>query len=258
MTSPLANIGVLVTRPAHQAEPFCALINEAGGTPIRFPTLEIGPPTDPTRADALLDALDDFDWAIFISPNAVNWGLERARRFGGLPPSLGIAAVGASTGRALTVAGHPPAVVPNKSFDTEALLADPALGSVAGKRILIVRGQGGRPLLGDELRERGARVDYAEVYQRRRPTTDPAPLLARWSRGEVDVAVITSLEGLDNLRAMLGADGEPLLAATPMIIVGDRMAAGLRDVGYIEGARAENASDAAMYEALLIWGSKRP
>lgn len=250
---PLAGIGVLVTRPAHQAEPFCALVREAGGEPIRFPTLEIAPASDPAPADALLGALGRFDLAIFISPNAVTWGLERAARFGGLPTGLGIAAVGAATARCLSQAGYPPQAVPEKSFDSEALLALPLLRDIDGKRVLIVRGEGGRPLLGDELHARGARIEYAEVYRRALPQADPVPLLVRWARGEVKVVTVTSLEGLENLRAMLGAAGERHLTTTPMIIAGERMAAGLREAGYTEGARAENASDAGMFEALLSW-----
>ena len=55
--APLAGIGVLVTRPQHQAERLCTLFADAGATPIRFPAITIAAPTDPTAADAVIDAM---------------------------------------------------------------------------------------------------------------------------------------------------------------------------------------------------------
>ena len=81
-------------------------------------------------------------------------------------------------------------------FDSEALLALPEMRDLAGKRVVIFRGDGGRELLGDTLIARGAIVEYAECYRRSKPTSDAAVLLRLWARDEVLGIVITSSEGL--------------------------------------------------------------
>ena len=56
MASPcdLGGRGVLVTRPAAQAETLCRLIVAANGRAIAVPSIEIAPVLDPAGATALL------------------------------------------------------------------------------------------------------------------------------------------------------------------------------------------------------------
>jgi len=174
----LNGAGVLVTRPAHQAGRLCALVEACGGHPVPFPALAILDPSDPTAARDRLRAANDFDLLLFVSANAVEraapW-LPRALR-----PALG--AVGEGTARTLRAAGLEATILPTTSADSEGLLALPALQAMRGKRVLIVRGEGGRPLLGDELRARGAEVHFAEVYRRALPEAVVAPLIGAGRR----------------------------------------------------------------------------
>jgi uroporphyrinogen-III synthase len=80
-------------------------------------------------------------------------------------------AVGPGTARALQAHGLDSIITPDGQ-DSEALLALPQLADVAGKRVVIVRGVGGRALLADTLRARGAQVDFMECYRRMRPRAD--------------------------------------------------------------------------------------
>jgi uroporphyrinogen-III synthase len=246
MESPgaLGGLGVLVTRPAHQAEDLCRLIEAAGGRAWRFPALEIRPATSPEQAQALL--VQPWDWLVFVSANAVALALELS---GGLLAGPRIAAVGQATADALAAAGHPVDLVPGGQFDSEALLASEVMHRVAGQRILIVRGEGGRPLLGETLQGRGATLAYAEVYRRGRPLVDVAPLLARWER-DVGAVVATSGEVLDNLVEMLGAAGRERLLDTPLVVVSPRMAEQARQIGFGTIETAERAQDAAIVAAL--------
>src|SRR6185295_12379471 len=98
-------------------------------------------------------------------------------------------------------------IAPQSGADSEALLAAPELADVTGKRVLIVRGEGGRALLGNMLAARGATVNYAECYRRVRPVADAAPLIADWQRGLIHAVTVSSAEGLDNLLAMTGSEG---------------------------------------------------
>ena len=76
MTKPLTGINILVTRPAHQAGNLAATIRAAGGTPVLFPVLEIRDVKDPLPLLDLIARLDEFDLAVFVSPNAVEKGLD--------------------------------------------------------------------------------------------------------------------------------------------------------------------------------------
>lgn len=252
---PLTGMRVLVTRPRHQAEHLATLIEQLGGAAIRFPAVEIAGPRDPTVLFELIDRLDEFDVAIFVSPNAVTRALEliHARR-GSLPARLAVAAVGQGSARELKRLGVESTIAPTERFDSESLLALPALNAVAGKRIVIFRGEGGRELLGATLAERGARVEYAECYRRARPEADTAALVRQWAQNGVDIVTITSVAGLKNLHAMLGESGRRLLLTTPVVVVGRRVAEACRELGFAQPALvASEASDAAIVATIEAW-----
>lgn len=245
-TCDLADKGVLVTRPKAQAEGLCRLIEAAGGRAIRMPAITIAPAADLERARQLL-ALT-WDLVIYISRNAV----EHSRPLlpdGRLPTEPQIAAVGRATAAALAAAGREPDLVPTERFDSESLLALPALRELRGARVLIVRGTGGRAILGDALIERGAELAYAEVYRRTLPIIDSAPLVARW-RQDVQLATATSGEVLDNLLTLVGPNGRKLLLATPLVVVSERTAVAARRMGFSRVQLAECATDAAIVVAL--------
>jgi uroporphyrinogen-III synthase len=251
---PLAGIRVLVTRPAAQAQRLAELIEQAGGEAIRFPALEIVPPRDMTALNRVLADIAHFDLAIFISPNAVVHGLAPRKAHGGMPPRMAIAAIGRGTAKALAEAGVGNVILPATGSDSEALLALPQLNDVAGKRIVIFRGEGGRELLGDTLRARGAEVVYAECYRRVRPATDAAPLAARLAAGGLDIVTVTSIQTLNNLHGMLDLPSRGRLRRLPIAVVGNRQAAACRALGWArEPIVAHDASDEAILAALKAW-----
>lgn len=252
--APLQGVGVLVTRPAHQAESLCELIRQQGGTAIRFPVLEIRPPAEPQRLKQFIDRLEEFDWAVFISANAVSRTLASMPGNRDWPKSVRIAVIGKRSAEELERYGLTADLAPQQKFNSEALLALPDMQQVGGRRIVIFRGNGGRELLADTLRRRGARVDYVEAYQRVRPHSDNTELLQRWRQGLVNIVSVNSAESLRNLAEMLGKAGAPLLAATPLLVVSERMLAMARDMGFQNPPLlAENATDKAVVEALLAW-----
>lgn len=227
---PLAGLGIVITRPAEQAQALAGLIREQGGRAIVFPTLEIVEPQNPAQLGHLIDRLDEFDFAIFVSPVAVNKALEAIAARRTLPPRLKLAAVGPGSARALSRHGATNVIVPPERFDSEALLALPELDTVAGLRIAIFRGEEGRGLLGDTLRARGAYVEYALCYRRMRPQTNIRPLLDLWARNEVHAFVVTSGEGLRNLYAMLDKAAQRRLVDTPVFVPHPRVATVAREL----------------------------
>jgi uroporphyrinogen-III synthase len=159
--APLAGVGVLVTRPKEQAADLVAAIDAAGGHSIVFPVIEIAP-RSPQEIETELAGRANPDIVIFISRNAVEHGLAWSG-------DGAIAAVGPATAAAIEAAARIVDIRPASGFDSESLLEEPALREVRGKTIRIIRGSGGRELLATTLRERGAEVDYLEVYARRLP-----------------------------------------------------------------------------------------
>ena len=252
----LTGIGALVTRPAGQAAALCDLIRAVGGRPIWFPALKIVPQSGDELLRERLTRLSPDDILIFISPNAVIHGLPMIGAAGGLPEGIRVAAVGRGTERALRRAGMEVAIRPVERFDSEGLLATEALQQMEGRRVIIVRGVGGRALLGDSLRERGARVEYAEVYRRVLPKADAGPLIARWGE-DVDVVIATSNAILDNLFTLLGEEGAGLLRSTPLIVVSKRGAAHARKWGVEHVVQAQGADDDALLHALGQWAATR-
>ena len=254
MTSTLTNTGVLVTRPAHQADRLMSLIEAAGGHSFLFPSVEI----QPVVSDALhqiVSNLEQFDLAIFISANAVTFGFEAiAAQHAELPVGVKLAAVGRATADALAAHGRPADIVPAEDFRSESLLAHPALHTIPDQRIVIFRGEGGRELLGDSLTARGASVSYADCYRRARPKADPTAIEQRWAAGEIDVVTATSAEGIQNLNQMLSADGKALLRAATIVVISRRIAQACQQLGLGgEIVIAQEASDGAIVAAIETW-----
>ncbi len=252
----LAGLRVLVTRPPHQSAGLVALIEKHGGTAIRFPVIEILPVQDARAARAALASLDDYARVIFISPNAVRHACALMDTAPAPETRALIAAVGESTAATLEQAGFDAVLRPAQGASSEALLALPEFDgkTVAGSRILIVRGIGGRQLLGDTLSKRGARVTYAEVYRRARPEVNGDGLARRGRNGGIDAIVITSLEGLENLFAMLGDGAAAWLKQAGYVVVSERLADYARALGIKDPPVIAARADAeALLEALLRW-----
>ncbi|MCG6943614.1 MAG: uroporphyrinogen-III synthase [Thiohalocapsa sp.] len=242
----LAGRGVLVTRPAAQADGLCRLVEAAGGRPVRFPTVDIRPPTDPAAAAARL--VEPWDCIVFISRNAVEGALALAGDALHASPAR-LAAVGRATAAAMKRAGMAPSLVPDAGFDSEALLAMPALTAIAGQRVLIVRGEGGRALLGNTLAGRGADVAYAEVYRRAAPSVDPAEQLPSWQQ-TLGFVTATSDEVLHNLLALVPAAEQPWLKDLPLAVLSARNAETARGLGFTRVAVAPQPGDDGMLAAL--------
>ena len=237
-----AGRGVVLTRPRELAQAFAKRIEARGARAIVFPTIEI----QPLPAPAALRELARFDFGGFVSPSAV----RVARNL--LPPWPSAAkavAISFGTKRELDQAGIGPVIVPQSGADSEAVLAAPELQQVSGKRVLIIRGDDGRPVLGDSLAARGAKVEYAECYRRVRPAADAAPLLAAGKRGEVHAIVALSAQALGNF---IDITQGAFSTATPFFVSHERIARHAKGRGVREVVVAATSDD-AMIERLVAY-----
>mgnify|MGYP000039620122 FL=1 len=227
----LNGVGVLITRPQHQAGYLMNKIAELGGVPWLFPVLTIADIDDKQPLLDLIARLSSFDIAVFVSPNAVDKAMPLIKQHGIWPPHLIAATVGQGSANMLKSHGIETIIVPDNGSDSEALLEMPFFQQVTGKHIVIFRGEEGRKLLGDTLSERGADVEYIACYRRSKPVADIAPLLADWRHRKIQAVVITSSEGLNNLFDMLGKTGQQLLRTTPLFTAHERIAQKARELG---------------------------
>ncbi len=247
LTLPLANLNIVITRPHEQAAGLVQRIAQQGGTPLLFPLLEIAPVADQTALRDQLARIAQFDLIIFISPNAVKYGMQA---LGEVPDDVRVAAVGQSSAQALRDSGVREIIVPTERFDSEALLE--LLHNISGWRIAILRGDGGRELLGDTLKSRGARVEYITCYQRGKASLDSAALLA----AKPDALIVTSSEALEHLWQMLGEQGRTGLAGTPLFVPHARIAELARQHGWQKVSVCASGDD-GMLAALIAWAQTK-
>jgi len=194
---------VVITRPADQAQELLAEVAALGLEVRHHPLIDIARFADDGSPQALLAKqrtldTDQYAAVIAISQNAAEAGLSWLDDYWPQHP-VGIRwyAVGPTTAECLREAGLP-VEMPVDRFDSEGVLALPSLQQVSDEKILIWRGVGGRETLASVLRERGARVDYAELYERRQIEWTPAdwdrtlkqqPLLILSSGQALDIAL---------------------------------------------------------------------
>ena len=221
MTGSLRGAGIVITRPARQAAGLAREIAALGGRPLIFPAIVILPPADTEALRAVQTELARYDIAIFVSANAVEYGIGDQAAW---PRRLSTLAPGPGTAAALTALGIEGVRIPTTTMDSEGLLALPELHDVAGKRVVIFRGESGRELLRSELEARGASVVQIACYRRAKPQSGAGGLIEAWREKRIDAVTLSSTEGLDNLWEILGNEGRGFLAAAPVFVPHPRIA----------------------------------
>jgi len=215
---PLQGVGVLVTRPRTQAIELVDAIEAAGGNAYCFPVLEIAPFEELDISNSV-SRLGTPDVVVFVSRNAVEHGIKFT---GGAL----IAAIGPATAKAVEAAGRFVDIQPAAGYDSEHLLAEEPLRDMAGKTVRIIRGTNGRELLAEELKQRGANVEYLSVYERRLPeigADTAADLEAEWRGGHINVVTVMSVQSLANLVELLPDWCAAQMKNTPLVTPSGRV-----------------------------------
>lgn len=243
---------VAVTRGKQGGDALTERLRALGAEVLDCPAIAVSPPDAAAQAaaDAVLRRLDDFDWAVFASGNAVDWTLARLASLGLGPGELSrlrLAAVGPATAERLAGGVRAPDLVPPEA--SGAALAEALAAQVRGRRVLVPRAEEGRPELVDGLRAAGAEVVAPVVYRTvPAPPESLRPLADALDRGEVDAVVFMSPSAVKSVVAALGARAG-LLGRTVVAVVGPTTAeaaaaAGLRVDVQPAAARGEALADA--------------
>jgi uroporphyrinogen-III synthase len=245
MNSPL----LWATRPVDQNAAWLAQLATLGET-ADIPLLAIVPVTsseDKQAIQSLIMNLDQFSHVIFVSQNAVEWAFSWIHNFWPqLPEGVLYYAVGAKTAQAARAHGVE-VIECGSAMNSEALLALPELSDIADQKILICRGKGGRPKLGEVLAERGARVSYCQLYERQLPA-NAAALCLQLTNDKRHIIAVFSGDTLQNLLQIMPSH---LNKQDVQIVVPAQHLANIAlAAGFSQVRVAQNASEAAMLATL--------
>ena len=248
---------VIITRPLAQGEPLAGKLRAMGIRAITFPLLEIQTLPDTRELRETLGRLSEYAMVAFVSPNAIDAAFEH---IGQWPASVIAAVVGEGSRQALAQKGLTPdntSIVSPRNLqrtDSETLLEMLDLAALAGKKILIVRAETGRELLGDRLRDAGVQVEQIAAYRRGPPANDDTrssqlkDLIA--SSGDW---VITSSEALRYLKYMtleaMGEDGWQRLLRSSLIVPHERIAQTAESLGF-QHIQLTGSGDEALIAAI--------
>lgn len=252
------SMSVLLVRAEQPNDEFVDKLIGIGAQVFRCPVMDIAPVVGGPEMQAIKSRILDFDHyqiAIFISKNAARYGLDWLYNYWPmLPDGVRYYAVGQSTAELLRE--HQLAVeTPIGRADSEGLLALPSLQTVSGEKVLIFAGKGGREVLAQTLRQRGAEVDRCELYERCGTVQHADEINHLLQQSQLDILVAHSGELLQQLFSCVAAGNRHQLQALPVLVPGQRVADMARDLGCREVLEANSALPDDMVSTILEWYS---
>jgi uroporphyrinogen-III synthase len=248
---------ILITRPLSQGEVLSALLRKQGFQVHHIPVMEIEPLSLPEQLapiEKIFSRITSYHGIIFVSVNAAEQALPWLKKYPHARTTK-ILSVGKSTADFYN-ANHvhdSKVIYPRQHMNSEGLLALNELQAdeVQGRRYLILRGSGGREVIAQGLKERGAHVDSCELYRRYLPEKNISNL--KKVLPATDLIVVSSGESLENLATMAGELSPDLLLEKTILVPGERVATIAHQLKFRHIMKALNATDAAVIEAVNQW-----
>ena len=241
---------VLITRPKAQGRELVKKLAEIDIASISQPMFDYRLNTSAAEIKAILEGRTD-PILIFVSCAAVDyvhqaWPLENW-------PHKHIIAVGTATQKSLL--SHGLSSVCPEQHNSEGLLALDELTEVKGQNIIIIRGNGGRELIAEELGARGGKITYIESYQRNWHQID-TKLPQKWKKNQINCIVITSMALLEHTLKLLGKLDSYWQDTCLWIVASERIAKQATQAGLNNVINAHGASDGAIMTAISQNGTK--
>jgi uroporphyrinogen-III synthase len=242
---------LLLTRPAEESQALAETLAQAGVFSASLPLLDIEPLPVSEENRSIIYDLAAYCAVIVVSKPAARLGLEMVDEIWPQPPMQTWFTVGAATAQILDDYGLR-VFFPEHGDDSEALLDLPQLqDAISGydPKVLIMRGEDGRELLAERLRERGVSVDYLPLYRRNLPQYPASVLPQRVAAERLNGLVVSSGQGFQHLRDLAG-DAWPSLAQMPLFVPSPRVAELAREAGALTVVDCRGASASALLAAL--------
>ena len=206
--SPLEGKRIVITRAAPQSEALAKVLAGVGAIPVVLPLLEFGEPEDFDPLDSAIAQLEQFDWMIFTSAQAVRAFVARSKDLGAsLHPAgskLRIAAVGPVSAEAVRQAGLPVEYVARTHSGVG--LANELGARLRGGNVLLPRSDRANPDLPAALKTHGAQVTEVVAYRTLQPGEVDRQKLGRISAGEADAILFFSPSAVQNFGELVGAE----------------------------------------------------
>lgn len=243
---------ILVTRPSPAGEKLVSRLRALGRVAYSFPLIEFSPGRQLEMLPNLLANLRNDDLAFVLSQHVVRYAQPLMARKGlHWPEDINWFAIGRTTALAFHTVSHLPVLYPFDRETSEVLLQLSELQNVAGKRALIMRGNGGREMLGEVLTARGVTVEFCECYQRSAIVYDGTEEAFRWRERGITTLVVTSGEMLHQLYTLVPEWYRiNWLLHCQLVVVSERLAIFAQDLGWQDIRIANNADNDALLRAL--------
>ncbi len=250
---PLFGKRIVVTRARKQASDLVQKLSDLGAACLEVPAIEIVPPEDLGPLDAAVKAVADYDWLVFTSVNGVDVFFDRLRAAGKDTRALGgihTAAIGPATARRMRDNGLNADIVPD-SYRAESVVAAFTDLDMNGKKVLLPRAEGARPVLPVELTNMGARVDEVISYRAVQGTGGADQLVERLRAGEIDMITFTSSSTVRNFMALLPeSEAADLLSGVSIAAIGPITAETAAEMGVQADIVADEYTIAGLVEAI--------
>jgi uroporphyrinogen III methyltransferase / synthase len=259
MSLPLAEITVVVTRArGEQAAQFTAELKRLGADVFQFPTIEIAAPASYADLDAGAENLQNYDWIIFTSVNAVEHFLARLAAKNLEIAELDyarVAAIGDATAERLRLAQIHIDVLPAES-NADALFEEIKnyAGDLTDLRFLFPRSEIARDALPQKLAAAGAKVDAPVAYRTILPEKpETARLKAMLAGGSIDCVTFASPSAFKNFLQILG--DSPLPGDVAIACIGETTANAVREKGLKPAIVAPEATNSSFARAVAQYFS---
>ena len=247
---------ILITRPAPECHELTRQLNAAGINAIAQPLLTIEAGRGLPALISQLNTLKTDDFLIAVSDHAVNLAHNYLMSQGASwPKNVHYMAVGHKTAAALATATRQKVITPPTRCDSEGLLALPELKQVCDRKILILRGNGGRELIYQTLNQRNAAVSYCETYQRCWLALDGESLCQTWQAQQVSALVVTSGEQLTQLSGLIPEQDLAWFFQCHLFVPSQRIANQADELGFEHISTVGSAANTALFTFLSKIGT---
>jgi len=253
---PLAGKRIVITRSAAQSEAIGRELSARGAIPVMLPLVAFADPEDFAPLDAAIAQIEQFDWIIFTSAQAVRAVMKRSNelkkpliRTGS---NVQVASVGPVTAEAARQAGFPAEYV--AETHTGAALAKELGKRLRGTRVFLPRSDRANPDLPPALKGCGAEVTEVIAYRTLRPSEIDQRNLRNIASGEADAVLFFSPSSVQNFIELFGSEQlRAMQDKLSITAVGPVTAKALREAGVARIVVAGDTTAAAVVEALEVY-----